>query len=127
MHGAQAPGASESVRRRMRGRCALRASVVGRQHVDVAPGLGARLVQHLDHFLISEQVEFADRTADFAQMRLAGPEAPAVLTRAAGYTPWQVRQHDNLGLPGYDILCPRDAAVLAWQALVSAGARPAGR
>lgn len=112
--------------------------------LDVAPGLSARVVQHLDHFLISEQVEFADRTPDFAEMHLAGPQASGILYRTLGNdvplpadlcqttatlggAPCQVRRHDGLGLPGYDILCPRDAAALAWQALANAGARPAGR
>ena len=44
-----------------------------------AAGHGREDDQDLDHFLISEQVEFADRTRDFAQMHLAGPKAQAVL------------------------------------------------
>src|SRR5207248_3318206 len=55
-----------------------------RLRLDVAPGLSAMLLRHLDHYLISEQVELADRTPDFAQLHLAGPDAPAVLARAAG-------------------------------------------
>src|SRR5262245_13827571 len=30
--------------------------------LDVPPGHGEKVIQHLDHFLISEQVELADRT-----------------------------------------------------------------
>src|SRR5947209_6225667 len=52
--------------------------------LDVAPGQASRLIQHLDHFLISEQVEMADHTADFAQLHLAGRAAKAVLERALG-------------------------------------------
>src|SRR5947199_5576008 len=52
--------------------------------LDVAPGQAPRLLQHLDRFLISEQVELADRTADFAEFHLAGPQARAVLERAVG-------------------------------------------
>src|SRR5947209_5884805 len=52
--------------------------------LDVAPGQAPRLIQHLDHFLIAEQVEMADRTAEFAQFHLAGPSATAVLGRALG-------------------------------------------
>src|SRR5438067_2237212 len=47
--------------------------------LDLAPGTADKVVRHLDHYLISEQVEFTDRTRDFAQMHLAGPQAGAIL------------------------------------------------
>lgn len=93
--------------------------------LDVAPGCAARVLQHLDHYLISEQVEFADRTANLAQLHLAGPQAESVLARAGAAC--QVRRHDWLGVPGYDLLCPRAEAPAVWRALMDAGARPAGR
>jgi tRNA-modifying protein YgfZ len=112
--------------------------------LDVAPGQAVRLIQHLDHFLISEQVEFADRTADFAQFHLAGPQAKAVLEKAVGepvpdLEPLQhmertfgasatchVRRHDPLGFAGYDIVCLRARAAEVRELLTSAGAVPAG-
>jgi glycine cleavage system aminomethyltransferase T len=93
--------------------------------LDVAPGLAEKVVKHLDRYLISEQVEILDRTDDFDQLHLAGPLAEAVLPAGAGFA--QVRRHDVLGLPGYDILVPAGQAEAAWQALLNAGARPAGR
>jgi folate-binding protein YgfZ len=97
--------------------------------LDVAPGTAERVYQHLDHYLVSEQVEFVNRTADFAQLYLVGPEAPAVLAKAspnlqAGLS---VRRRDALGLPGFDLLCPRTEADTLWQRLAEAGVRPAGR
>lgn len=111
--------------------------------LDTAPGMAARVVQHLDHYLISEQVELADRTTDFAQYHLAGPEAAAVLGRACGGPPpdlaelhsqsvsfgtaeGRIGRHDRLGLPGFDIWCGREQAAAVWQALRQGGARPAG-
>jgi folate-binding protein YgfZ len=107
--------------------------------LDVPPGLAGKLLHHLDHYRISEQVEFADRTADFAQLHLAGPRARDVLAAVlAGDLPdlgdlqvvlrdtLQVRRHEPLGVPGYDLLCPPAAAVDLWQRLGAAGARPAG-
>jgi folate-binding protein YgfZ len=111
--------------------------------LDVSPALPAKLIQHLDRYRISEQVEFADRTAEFAQLHLAGPQARAVLAqvlggdaadlselqvvpREANGTTLQVRRHDPLGVPGYDLLCPRAAAADLGQRLLAAGARPAG-
>src|SRR5262249_53446747 len=47
--------------------------------LETAPGLVDRLVKHLDHYFISEQIEILDRTADFAELHLAGPRAAEVL------------------------------------------------
>src|SRR5438552_1238927 len=76
---------------------------------------------------------------------LAGPRAAAVLakalreplpelqefqhveSRAAGDVHCQVRRHDPLGVPGFDILCPAKQAEGLWEALTDAGARPAGQ
>jgi folate-binding protein YgfZ len=112
--------------------------------IDVAPGAGGKVIAHLDRYLISEQVEFADHTAPFAQMHLAGPRAATVLraifdevglpaealrhvaVRFDDADGW-LRRHDALGLPGYDLVCPAKQAVSLWQRLTQAGARPAGR
>ncbi|HEY1380370.1 MAG TPA: glycine cleavage T C-terminal barrel domain-containing protein [Gemmataceae bacterium] len=112
--------------------------------LDVAPGQATPLIQHLDHFLIAEQVEMADRTADFAQFHLAGPRAKEVLERALGepvpdlgplqhmertfgeHATCHVRRHDPLGLPGYDLVCLTARAVDVWQRLTAAGAGLAG-
>lgn len=113
--------------------------------LDVVPSQASSLLQHLDRFLISEQVEMADRTADFAQFHLAGPRAKAVLERALGESipdlgplehmertvgpnaTCHIRRHDPLGLPGYDIVCLKARAADVGQQLTAAGAAPAGR
>jgi folate-binding protein YgfZ len=106
--------------------------------LDLPPGLAEKVVKHLDRFLISEQVELLDRTADFAQFHLAGPQARAVVQKAFGDVPelaplqhaaragCTVRRNDALGVPGYDILCPRGEAERVRRALLDAGVRPAG-
>lgn len=111
--------------------------------LDVAPGQAKNLIQHLDHFLISEEVEIADRTADFAQFHVAGPESSQVLARAVGASlpelavcehmersigdaVCHMRRNDPLGLPGYDLVCLKARAAEVWQRLVAAGAAPAG-
>jgi folate-binding protein YgfZ len=113
--------------------------------LDVAAGTSEKVIQHLDHFVISEQVEFADRTREFAQMHLAGPQAHHVLEKAlvddvpeleelqhmirtfGGDATSHVRRHSPLGVPGYDIVCLRSRAEAVWQMLLRAGAKPAGR
>jgi folate-binding protein YgfZ len=112
--------------------------------LDLDPGQSATVVQHLNKYLISEQVEITDRTNEFIQVHLAGPEAKTVLTRFIGkemlplanlqillvasepLNKLHFRRHDRLSLPGYDILCPAPEAEWLWKALLEAGAHSAG-
>jgi folate-binding protein YgfZ len=108
--------------------------------LDADPGLNEKVVKHLDRHLISEQVEIADRTQDYAQLHLAGPEAPALLEAAGvkgladgelmqagwGAGTVQFRRRDRLGVPGFDVVCPPGEAASLWPSWVGAGARPAG-
>ena len=113
--------------------------------LDLEPATAEKVIQHLDRFVISEQVEFADRTREFAQMHLAGPNAVAVLERAlmdevppleglqhmertfGADATCNIRRRDVLGLPGFDIVCLRARAENVWQILLRAGAKPAGK
>ena len=112
--------------------------------LDADPGQADKLLKHLDHYLISEQVEITDRTREFAQVHLAGPQARQMLQRAldeevpdlaplqhvmrtfAGDLTCQIRRHDPLGVPGYDIVCLGSRAAEVWEMLAGAGASPAG-
>jgi folate-binding protein YgfZ len=111
--------------------------------LEADPGLGPKILQHLDHYLIAEDVVLTDRTAEVAQLMLTGPEAEAILSRAAGtdltgtvnLQHWPVslggiechlQRRDTLGPHDIDIFCPADAAGQVWQALLLQGARPAG-
>jgi folate-binding protein YgfZ len=113
--------------------------------LDVGPGSAARVIQYLDRYLISEQVEFTDHSRALAQIHLAGPMASGLLGRWLGseFAPAEplqhirgafsegsdghVRRHDALGVTGYDILCPAERAPEVWCRLTGAGARPIGR
>jgi folate-binding protein YgfZ len=111
--------------------------------LETTPGRNAALFQHLDRYLISEQVEIADVTVGFAQFHLAGPTTKAVLESTLGSplpdltefqhlelplgaTTCQIRRHDTLGVPGFDIVCPSDQAEAVQAVLTKAGAVPAG-
>jgi tRNA-modifying protein YgfZ len=107
--------------------------------LDVAPGLGDKLHRHLDRYLISEAVELFDRTADYGQLHIAGPEARRIVETLSGQTlsEWkelqlvectvagvagcQVRRHSPLGLVGYDIACPTKEVQSISSALGQAG------
>jgi folate-binding protein YgfZ len=108
--------------------------------LDVDPGLGEKVARHLDRHLISERAEIADRTAAFAHLHLAGPQAPALAEQDGikGLAPrelmqngWgpdtvQFRRNDRLGVPGFDIVCPAGKADWFWGHWLGRGARPAG-
>ncbi len=112
--------------------------------LDVPPGQSEKTLQHLDHYVISEQVEFADRTREFAQIHLAGPQAHSVLEKAllddvpeleelqhmirtfGVQDTASIRGHSPLGVPGYDVVCLKARAENVWQMLTRCGAKPAG-
>lgn len=108
--------------------------------VETTAGRNTELVQYLDRYIISEQVEIADRTADFAQFHLAGPKATEVLSAALGEAipelpPFahmertfgrdatcSIRRRAPLGVPGFDVVCRTDVADGVRRMLTAAGA-----
>jgi folate-binding protein YgfZ len=51
------------------------------------PGLAAKTLQGLDHYLFSEKAVLRDATGELALLMLAGPGAPALAERLAGASP----------------------------------------
>jgi folate-binding protein YgfZ len=107
--------------------------------LDAVAGQAGRVLDHLNHFLISEQVELTDRTDALALFRVAGPNAAAVLRTGlavdgADLAPFEnrrvdgchVRRQSLLGVDGFDVFCPASDANEVWQRLQRAGATPAG-
>ncbi|MFM8273009.1 MAG: YgfZ/GcvT domain-containing protein [Gemmata sp.] len=112
--------------------------------VETTPGRNTELLQYLDRYLISEQVEIADRTGDFAQLHLGGPKAVEALRAALGAAapdlpPFahmertvppraacSVRRRDQLGVPGFDVVCRTESADAVTRALLGAGCVEAG-
>ncbi|WP_020470526.1 YgfZ/GcvT domain-containing protein [Zavarzinella formosa] len=111
--------------------------------LDVTAGFNRKLFEHLDKHLISEAVELMDHTENFAQFHLAGPTAAAVLGKALGSpvpdigefmhmertfpngVTAQIRRHDPLGLPGFDIVLPLEKAEEMKTLLLHSGAAAA--
>ena len=91
--------------------------------LDMAVGQAEKVLAHLNHFLISEQVEVTDRTSEIGMLRLVGPKAAELLTRAA-IPP--SRQNRLLPLDGLDLFCPTAEVGAVKQRLIDAGATPAG-
>jgi folate-binding protein YgfZ len=114
--------------------------------LDTVPDQAAVIGAHLEHYLISEKVELADRTEVFGMFHLAGPRAPAILQSIVGQNlgerpvlgniglewpydgrPWcNIRRHRPLGVDGYDLIFPAGRSLELWQLLREGGAAPAG-
>ncbi len=112
--------------------------------LDFAPGMSAQVLNHLDHYHISERFEMTDRTGEIALLRVSGPKAGAVVEKLTGqsfqhiphlhhehidlgtFGPIDVRRHLLLVRESFDIFCVSETAPELWKALVEAGAQPAG-
>lgn len=112
--------------------------------LDLPPGTGLSMISHLDRHLVSEQVEFADRTGEFAQFHLSGVGSTQLLSDAigeeipelaqhqhmvrtvGGRIPTSIRRNDKLGQTGYDLVVLSDRGPSLWQILVENRAFPAG-
>jgi tRNA-modifying protein YgfZ len=58
------------------------------QHiVGTTPGQAAALLAHFERYVISEDVLFTDRSADFRPLLVSGPQAAALLQRVGGIQP----------------------------------------
>jgi folate-binding protein YgfZ len=111
--------------------------------LDTGAGSAATVCQHLNRFIVSEQVEVIDRTAERAQFHVCGPQAPAAVEKALGGTLPELQdlqiatmllgdsivrvvRHHWLALPGYDLVCPAGGSADLAGRLQGAGAAPAG-
>ncbi|HEV8061031.1 MAG TPA: glycine cleavage T C-terminal barrel domain-containing protein [Gemmataceae bacterium] len=91
-------------------------------YVDVGENEGPRIYKHLDRFLISEQLELLDLTAQCGHFHLVGPHACRLLSKAAdrdlsslqeleatevvrGDHRLRVWRRNRLGVIGFDLLC----------------------
>jgi folate-binding protein YgfZ len=93
--------------------------------LDMVAGLAETVVKHLNHYLISEQVELTDRTGEFSLVRLVGPKSVGcVATHPTGIPP--SRRHRLLALDTVDLFCPSADFASLRQRLVEGGAVPAG-
>lgn len=52
--------------------------------LNASPGQAERLIAHLDRYIIREDVQLIDRTADCGELLVAGPRAAALLGEALG-------------------------------------------
>lgn len=90
--------------------------------MDCEPFLTQKLIPILDHFIIMDQVELADVTAELGAIGVEGPRAAEFVESV----PWEnvrtLRVERGLWL-----LAPHAKLGEIWERLEAAGARPAGR
>lgn len=114
--------------------------------LSVAPGREAELIRALDLYLFNEDVELAAAGEDYAPLALAGPRAAATLEAvttarglaglpdrawvaarfAAGAGEVEIAALPVAGSPGFRVSAEPETTRALWEALVGAGARPAG-
>jgi tRNA-modifying protein YgfZ len=100
--------------------------------LDAAAGQADKIVQHLNHYLISEKAELVDRTQEFGMLRLVGPGAAAIAgPAAAALKPMHaimvpgvgmIRRHNLLACDAFDFFCPAADTKALKQRLIDAGA-----
>lgn len=49
--------------------------------LDTVPGEAEKILAHLDHYLVCEQVTLVDRTVEWSELLLAGPQSEALLEK----------------------------------------------
>ena len=104
--------------------------------LDVDAAFQGRAREHLEKFLIADEVEIEDPAASEAILGILGPRSSEVLRAAGAEAPGGELEHrdvrigggpgwvariDCSGDPGFELVVPRAGAEAAWQALLAAG------
>jgi folate-binding protein YgfZ len=104
--------------------------------LDLEPGMGAKVLEFLGKFLISEDAELHEATGELGVLRLLGPRTAELLGAVAGgpFAPLppdatrtftlagqEVLAVGRPGQEGVDLLVPRGGLEAVWKALVAAG------
>lgn len=96
--------------------------------IDTPAGQGGKVFAHLKRYIIGEDVELTDRTADLARLYLAADGlafdvAPLTFRPADGGV--VIRRRALLGRPGFDLVGPPGAIADLRRAQLASGATPA--
>lgn len=101
--------------------------------LDTVPGQGSAVISHLDRYLIREDVQFVDRSAERGELLVTGRHAAHLLmldpdlprygstTREALGRPFDVRRVDLLGEPGYLLSIERSVIESTRISMLAAG------
>lgn len=106
----------------------------GETWIDCEPGTAAALSTYLESMRFMLRVEVADRSADFAQLTVAGPDASRVVGALLEAVPaaGSITAHNGgfvrtMPWPDeFDVVVPLDSSAAVIDALMTAGAVPVG-
>src|SRR5580704_17398498 len=110
--------------------------------LDAGPGSPARLCAHLERYIINEDVAAADVSVEWGELLVMGPTASSALSRTFGdvgtlgplehtevestHGPVRVSRRDVGAQAAFVVCAPHAALGNVWDALATAGVRPAG-
>jgi folate-binding protein YgfZ len=92
--------------------------------LDTTPGQAATLIGHFERYVITEDVQFIDRTAELCDLLVAGPKAAAVLSAVASENPpTELLSHAPAAIAGRLVMIRRveNAGPAAWFVQASVG------
>ena len=111
--------------------------------VESGAGSESTICNHLDHYLITEDVEIADRSSEFGQLFVSGLQAAVKLETAGlpvdSLVPFghrqlaldgvdlRIRRFDLLGTTGFTFVAKQDELDKLWSRLRELGIAPAGQ
>jgi folate-binding protein YgfZ len=91
--------------------------------IDTDPGLREKVHQHIRRYIIADQVELEDVTAQTACIGVEGPAAAELQLAPGDHT---IAPFTVTGQPGYRIYCPAESKAALIAQLESLGAKAAG-
>lgn len=113
--------------------------------IDSVPGAADVLMPHLDRYLIREDVQLTDRSNEWCELLVAGPNSVKLLGRLTGIDPAalgarvatveasladnyvQIRRFDLVGPDSFAVVGAKTDRDAIWCTLVGAGAKPCGK
>jgi folate-binding protein YgfZ len=90
--------------------------------IDTEPELRDKVHQHIRRYIIADQVELEDVTAQIASIGVEGPTAADLHLPAGDHT---VAPFTITGQPGFRLYCPAESKAALIQTLESMGVKPA--
>jgi folate-binding protein YgfZ len=89
--------------------------------LDMVAGQADKVLQHVNHYLISEQVDLTDRSNEFGLLELVGEKA-AELSDKLGAKAQRMQRHRRLAVDAFDFYSPRQELPVLRQLLLDSGA-----
>ncbi|MFQ5839220.1 MAG: aminomethyltransferase family protein [Candidatus Methylomirabilales bacterium] len=109
--------------------------------LELEPARWTPLLEHLEHYIIADDVTLTDLRTRSGLLAIEGPQAadligrltPDLLPEPGHHAEVMIAgtacrlAHDSVTSgPGFKVLCPRDRTAFLWEAAVEAGALPVG-